>query len=387
MLSAHCDRKEICEIHEMTSRANRFCGQFVTDLVHGMKMVHGVHNGQKSFVPEAQITSISEMIEELVMLLTSGCLLSESVSLEREIHHSVPEYVQIDACVGRMLMNFLINAGRHTTQGTIAVDVRVVVDSRDDSPQLQIKVTDSGTGVKEEQRPQLFKAFESDSGSVGLGIFMVKEQSDVLGGCCGFEENPTGGSIFFFSVPFSAASGPRETQQKCAVPTPRTAPLSHAIALASSACVQQLACSEQMSAAQHASGTGLSILLIDDALSLLKMCSLEMKSHGYDVVIAQGPGVGLAMMKEQSYSLVLCDLNMPHQDGCMVTRELRRWEAEMGRVAQPIYALTGLINDEIHLQCVDAGMGGALEKPLNMTLFNDLISMLYVESPSKLKKA
>ena len=134
---------------------------------------------------------------------------------------------------------------------------------------------------------------------------MLKEQSEALGGCCNFANNPSGGAIFSFSVPFSVVSsldaslaleGTIDFKDKMTDPSPEAK----------------------------------SVLLIDNVLVLLKMTSMALELEGYVVTIAQGAAEGLKLMQTHVYTIVLCDLRMPHKNGYEAARELRAWEAKVG---------------------------------------------------------
>jgi CheY-like chemotaxis protein len=78
----------------------------------------------------------------------------------------------------------------------------------------------------------------------------------------------------------------------------------------------------------------LSILLVDDSPSILKMCSMMLKRQGHTIVIAENGEIALKKLEEKwkttgsGFDLVLMDLQMPIMDGLAATREIRNYENE-----------------------------------------------------------
>ena len=71
-------------------------------------------------------------------------------------------------------------------------------------------------------------------------------------------------------------------------------------------------------------------------------------------------------MKLSSFGVVLCDYNMPEENGPQCTAKLREWEKETGRSPQLILALTGENVEEVSEECLSAGMQAVLTKPMNI---------------------
>lgn len=66
------------------------------------------------------------------------------------------------------------------------------------------------------------------------------------------------------------------------------------------------------------------ILLIDDDVQLGDLLEEYLGGHGMCLHAAQRPSVGLEMLKQESYDLVILDIMLPEQDGFAVCRDIRK---------------------------------------------------------------
>jgi signal transduction histidine kinase/ActR/RegA family two-component response regulator len=101
----------------------------------------------------------------------------------------------------QMLSNLVGNALKY---GRAPYVVRVEADRRDRT-RLRIVVIDSGEGVPEDYRDQLFREFSRPSGAVatgtGLGLYVVRCLAESQGGSVAYAPGPTGGAVFTLTLP------------------------------------------------------------------------------------------------------------------------------------------------------------------------------------------
>jgi CheY-like chemotaxis protein len=122
-------------------------------------------------------------------------------------------------------------------------------------------------------------------------------------------------------------------------------------------------------AASHAPETAsqsvrsLRILLVEDGLANRKLAQGLLERRGHVVTIAEDGQQALDCLEQQSFDLILMDVQMPVMDGLDATRAIRERERlSGGRV--PIVALTAHALKEDRQRCLDAGMDGYLAKPI-----------------------
>ncbi|MBW6469075.1 MAG: HAMP domain-containing histidine kinase [Coriobacteriia bacterium] len=115
--------------------------------------------------------------------------------------------------IRQLLDNLIFNAVKYS-DGAPEVQVRL----RDEGDHAGIDVIDSGRGVREDQRNELFKLFAKldsedsrDTAGLGLGLAISARIAEAHGGSIGYAGNPLGkGSIFTLKLPIGDASVSRQ---------------------------------------------------------------------------------------------------------------------------------------------------------------------------------
>ena len=157
-------------------------------------------------------------IESVVELLAADAH-AKHLDLATAISGDVPEIIQADVVrLRQVLTNLVGNAIKFTERGGVLVSVDVQHGEAGDA--LRFSVRDTGIGVPEELRAKIFEEFvQADSKSgrhsngYGLGLSISEKLVHAMGGEIGFTDAPTGGSIFWISLPLNAESGPREEEK------------------------------------------------------------------------------------------------------------------------------------------------------------------------------
>ncbi len=100
--------------------------------------------------------------------------------------------------IEKVLTHLLENAIRHTSAGSVTIAVTLMTD------QLLFSVTDTGTGISEEQRSNIFKMFAEQGEKVkylGMGLSICQAIMKLLGGRIWLDENYKMGACFCFELP------------------------------------------------------------------------------------------------------------------------------------------------------------------------------------------
>jgi two-component system, OmpR family, sensor histidine kinase KdpD len=143
-----------------------------------------------------------EAVEELVAGAVSRI---KKRSNHHELTVSIPdELIMIPAdgtLIEQVLVNLLDNAIKHTPEDTI---ISVKVTRENDN--VVFEVSDNGPGIPEKDLPIIFNRFVTLTNSVGrrgvgLGLAICKSIVEAHGGDILAMNNPSGGSVFRFTLP------------------------------------------------------------------------------------------------------------------------------------------------------------------------------------------
>jgi signal transduction histidine kinase len=117
-----------------------------------------------------------------------------------------------------VIQNLVNNAIKFTEKGIVTITVRHLVETN----MVEFKITDTGIGIPKEKIDSVFNMFQQvDSsatrkyGGVGLGLYIVKKFTELLGGRVVVESSFTEGSTFIVTLPV------RPTGRGFAAPNPQ----------------------------------------------------------------------------------------------------------------------------------------------------------------------
>jgi len=106
------------------------------------------------------------------------------------------------------------------------------------------------------------------------------------------------------------------------------------------------------------------ILLVDDSYSNRVVVQAYLKHSGYDLDMAEDAHEAIDMFMDNTYDLVLMDIQMPGMDGWSATKRIREWETFMCKTEVPILALTAYSFDQDRTQSEKVGCNGHISKPI-----------------------
>ena len=200
---------------------------------------------------------------------------------------------------------------------------------------LTVCVEDSGPGVPESRRSELFQPFaQMDSGlarrqsGAGLGLAMCHSIVALMGGELTYQPGARGGSVFRFALDLPRAATPVEV-------------------------------ADVIDQAERAPR----ILVVDDHPTNREVARLILTSYGCDVAEADDGAAAVAAAGADVFDAILMDVRMPGMDGLDATRAIRASDGPSSIV--PILAVTAdVMRDDVE-RCRAAGMNGHVPKPIN----------------------
>jgi len=111
------------------------------------------------------------------------------------------------------------------------------------------------------------------------------------------------------------------------------------------------------------------ILVVDDELQIRRALDINLRTHGYEIDLAETGEEALTHAAAHPPDLVLLDLGLPGIDGVDVIRGLRGWSAV------PIIVLSARDGDPSKVAALDAGADDYVTKPFSI---NELLARVRV---------
>lgn len=133
------------------------------------------------------------------------------ISLETEVHSSLPMVHGSSAQLQRVLVNLLVNARQATSSGGT---VRVRLDFDMQSNEVVLQVRDTGSGIAPELLPKIFDPFfttkdgpdASGQGGTGIGLSSCKQIIDAHNGRIRVDSGLGKGTAFTIRIPACSQS-------------------------------------------------------------------------------------------------------------------------------------------------------------------------------------
>lgn len=257
-------------------------------------------------------------------------------------------YVRTDPTrLRQVLLNLLSNAVKFTSRGTVTLRIREFY--RSGKLMLRFEVEDTGIGIDEAGLARLFQPFSQVDASIsrryggtGLGLTICKQIVEKLGGELGMSSTVGVGSIFWFEIAVVAVD--------------RDEVMSHG-------------------AGQDASAglTRKRILLVEDNRVNQQVAQRFLERLGQEVTIANDGAEAVRLCNNETFDLILMDMQMPVMDGIEATRRIAAG-ALNGKT--PIVAMTANASDDDRRRCIEAGMVGFEPKPITMKRLRNVITRL-----------
>ena len=170
----------------------------IDDLFELSRLEAGVIRLERSAVPVVAL--IDEAVES-VRLQAEGA----GIEIESRVVDNLP-LVDVDAArIGRVLLNLLANALRHTPAGG-----RITVAAAREGQDVLISVRDTGSGIDAADLPHIFERFyrgeksrSRQHGGAGLGLAIARGLIDAHGSRIWAESTSGAGTAMHFTIPMA----------------------------------------------------------------------------------------------------------------------------------------------------------------------------------------
>ncbi|HZS05992.1 MAG TPA: PAS domain S-box protein [Blastocatellia bacterium] len=272
---------------------------------------------------------------------------SKGVHLEVTLDPAARHVMGDPSRLQQVVWNLLSNAIKFTPRGG-----RVAVRLERAGSDLQISVSDTGSGISQDFLPFIFDRFRQADGTstrrhggLGLGLAIVRHLVELHGGTVRADSpGKGGGATFTIRLPLAAAPGQAESQRKDAE--------------------SQLPDEDSGTPASPLpSLEGVRVLVVDDDQDTLQMLTAMLTEYGAVVEVAASAAEALEILQWYRPDVLVSDLAMPDEDGYSLIGKVRAREAESSRQT-PALVLTAYVRVEDRAQALSAGFDLFVPKPV-----------------------
>jgi len=258
------------------------------------------------------------------------------------IDSSTPKMIEGDQKKLTLIVTELLrNAVTFTKKGNITLSSSATKASVEGVFDLTISVSDTGSGISDNQKIRIFEAFEQldnsftrEQGGLGIGLTNTKDLLDLMAGSLQIESSPNQGTTVTIELPVKGIEGEEEglNQDKRS-----ELPVNGGVK------------------------TQTKILIVEDnAVNAMLMAKVLRKAHYCVVVAVHGEDALERLEENPDTAAILMDCQMPVMDGFEATRRIRL--IKMFKDI-PIIAVTANVSEVDQQRCRDVGMSDYLPKP------------------------
>ena len=246
----------------------------------------------------------------------------------------------------QIVMNLVGNAVKFTNEGSVRVNLFATPRTGSHMVDIVMAVEDTGIGISSDKLGDIFGKFSQAEtstsrryGGSGLGLSIAKTLVELMGGQITVTSTPSQGSCFTVTMALPAVS-----------------------AQEASAGRQETDREEKIDRNTPAMKSASKVLLVEDYHANVMVATMLLENYGYPYALASSGEEALKKMEDESFALVLMDVQMPQMNGYQATALIREREAA-GAPRTPIIGMTAHALKGDRERCLEAGMDDYLAKP------------------------
>jgi PAS domain S-box-containing protein len=186
----------------------------ISDAMRASEVIKRIRTLLKKTAPEKVLLDINETIGEVIALSASE-LLKNQVTMRTDLAPDLPPVPGDRVQLQQVLLNLILNGNEAISKSTWQPREIVISSRKSKTDEVTVALSDSGIGVKPEDKERVFDAFKtSKEGGLGLGLSISRTIVEAHGGKLWTMPNEGKGAIFLFTLPTGDVSPKDKSARK-----------------------------------------------------------------------------------------------------------------------------------------------------------------------------
>ncbi|MBO9614738.1 MAG: response regulator [Dyadobacter sp.] len=312
----------------------QYAGKNLLELINDILDFSKIEAGQIHL--EKTPVSIRELADSISAIMHHRAV-EKGIAYEAVLEDGLPEFVETDKLrLTQILLNVCGNAVKFTERGSVKLHVEPIGEPLNEIRNIRFSVADTGVGIPKDKLKEVFNRFvqatESTTrvfGGTGLGLSIVKSLVQLFEGTLNLESELGKGTVFTMDFPFrivKEAELEEELEKEIDV---------------------------------NASVTSLHILAAEDNSLNQKLLQAIFERLNIPLTIVNNGQEALDRLRQETFDMVLMDIQMPVMDGYTAIKEIRRTIS----TTIPIITMTAHAMVGEKEECLSIGANSYISKP------------------------
>ncbi len=324
-------------------------------IINDILDISKIESGKMELVQADYYTA--SLLDDVVLIIGPQAK-KKGLQFEVKIDSEVPRRLFGDKVrIRGILINILNNAVKYTNEGSITFEV-AILSKTEKTIKLAFRVTDTGTGIKEENLPTLFDNFERLDQKVhygiegsGLGLAIAKSYATLMGGEIRVASRYGEGSVFTVEI-----------EQEIIDAAPMENENIHG---------------KEETESNRKFGFKIQnerVLVVDDNPINLKVAYNILSTYGLAVDMAASGLEAIELCRKQNYKIIFMDQMMEELDGTQAMQQIRLLNDHYALQGEgKIIVLTANAIKGTREMLMQQGFDEYLGKPLNIERLEGLL--------------
>ncbi|AXT49785.1 response regulator [Aquimarina sp. BL5] len=314
----------------------KFSGDYLLTLINNVLQINVLES--EEIIPIKKPFNLKELTQNIINSF-SYAIENSNNSLDLEFDPDLSETLNGNpGILSQVLMNLISNALRFTRNGNVLFSVQLI-NKKGNVNHISFKVTHDGDEVSEEDEKSIYQEFigienvKKSYLGTSVNSTIVKRLAKSLNGEIILQNNSQAESEYAFVVDMETINPNNEANQTI--------------------------------------GSGddkQKVLIVDDNKLNLLVADKILSKENFECTTIDNGFDAIELAKDNSYDIILMDINMPKLNGIGTTKRIREFDDKT-----PVIALTAVDVTQLNRQIMRAGLNDYILKPYDKNILLEMI--------------